>query len=221
MSDYQHRLVSGEPIDLPVGKVVCVGRNYLDHIRELNNDIPEAPLLFIKPETAVVAVDQPIVIPADRGEVHHELEIALLIGQRLTRADSEQAMAAVTAVGLGLDLTLRDVQSALKKKGQPWEIAKAFDGACPLTSFVPVAEFADLQKLQFSLHKNGRLQQDGLAAMMMHKIADLLAVMSQSFTLMPGDVVLTGTPAGVSALTSGDQLQLSLEERYQWSVSVA
>jgi 2-keto-4-pentenoate hydratase/2-oxohepta-3-ene-1,7-dioic acid hydratase in catechol pathway len=219
MSDYQHSL-GGDAIDLPVGKVVCVGRNYLDHIRELNNDIPEAPLLFIKPSTAVVAIDRPISIPLDRGEVHHELEIALLIGQRLSQAGAEEALQSITGVGLGLDLTLRDVQSALKKQGQPWEVAKAFDGSCPLTPFVPVAEFANLQKMQFSLHKNSRLQQDGLAAMMIHKIADLLSVMSQSFTLLPGDVVLTGTPAGVSALSSGDQLELSLDGRYQWSISV-
>ena len=221
MSDYQHRWQEGGVIALPVGKVVCVGRNYLDHIRELNNEIPEAPLLFMKPSTAVVGVDHAIEIPHGGGEVHHELELALLIGSKLTRATPTAALAAVEAVGLALDLTLRDLQSSLKAKGQPWEVAKSFDGSCPLTPFVAVTELADLQAVSFSLSKNDVLQQQGDSGLMMHKIADLLAVMSASFTLLPGDVVLTGTPAGVSALHAGDRLQLILADRYRWSVAVA
>ncbi len=221
MSGYRHRENLGSDIDLPVGKVVCVGRNYLDHIRELNNEVPKAPLLFIKPSMALVNLDQAITLPEHQGEVHHELEISLLINRRLTKASAETCLGAIAGVGLGLDLTLRDVQSVLKEKGQPWEVAKGFDGACPLSPFVDVSAFADLQDIDFSLSKNKQLQQQGNSRFMIHSIADLLSAMSHCFTLLPGDVVLTGTPAGVSALHSGDVLQLSLQDRYQWSVVVA
>ncbi|ROR98863.1 2-keto-4-pentenoate hydratase/2-oxohepta-3-ene-1,7-dioic acid hydratase in catechol pathway [Sinobacterium caligoides] len=221
MSSYRHCWVEGAAIDYPVGKVVCVGRNYLDHIRELNNAVPETPLLFIKPSTAVVGIEADIQLPRGQGAVHHELELALLIGTTLTAATAEEAQAAIDGVGLALDLTLRDVQSSLKARGQPWEVAKAFDASCPLTPFVPVTEFADLQAIEFALDKNEQPQQRGDSRLMLHQIAELLAEMSQSFTLLPGDVVLTGTPAGVSALSPGDRLQLSLAQNYRWSVNVA
>jgi 2-keto-4-pentenoate hydratase/2-oxohepta-3-ene-1,7-dioic acid hydratase in catechol pathway len=128
---YQHRYLDGSPLTLPVGKVVCIGRNYLDHIRELNNVLPETPILFMKPATALVSLDEPIRLPAGRGECHHEVELAVLVGRELRNADAETARAAVAGYGIALDLTLRDLQNQLKKNGHPWETAKAFDGACP------------------------------------------------------------------------------------------
>lgn len=195
------------------GKVVCVGRNYAEHAAELGNEVPKEPLFFIKPATAMVPFAPNIQIPTQWGSCHHELEIALLITQPLTRCqDASAALAAIGGIGLGLDLTLRDVQSQLKAQGHPWERAKAFDGSCPLTPFVPVADVApNWEALGLTLHNNGELRQQGTSAQMLFPIAELLNAMSQLFSLMPGDVVMTGTPAGVGSLQVGDQLEATLQ----------
>lgn len=208
---YQHRFSDERPCELPNGKIVCVGRNYAEHARELNNPIPKQPLLFIKPSTALAALDQPLAIPRDRGECHHELELALLIGQPLSEARAEETLAAIAGYGLALDLTLRELQSQLKEKGQPWERAKAFDGACPVSAFVPAAAIGDWKALRLQLQRNGALQQDGQCRDMLFPIEALLADISQSFTLLPGDIVLTGTPAGVGPLNPGDRLRCELD----------
>ncbi|MFA7555522.1 MAG: fumarylacetoacetate hydrolase family protein [Spongiibacteraceae bacterium] len=210
---YRHHLIGAISSDAlsnsPLGKIVCVGRNYADHAKELNNPIPKQPLLFIKPATAAVAMDQPITIPKGLGACHHELEMAILIGGVLTHASAEQAQAAIAGIGLALDLTLRDVQDDLKRQGQPWERAKAFDGACPLSPFVS-AKGIDLQQLSLQLYRNDQLQQSGNTADMLFPVVDLLVEISQSFSLLPGDVVLTGTPAGVGPLLVGDKLSAGL-----------
>ena len=202
--------LDGQPFPHWVGKCVCVGRNYAAHAQELNNPIPSAPLLFHKPADAVVALAPSFSIPAERGEVHHELEIAVLIGEKLSAATLEQAQQGIVGVGLALDLTLRDVQSQLKNQGQPWEMAKAFDGACPVSEFVR-ADNLDWHNLSLTLKRNGQLQQQGNSADMLFAIVPLVAYISQYFTLNPGDLVLTGTPAGVGPLQVGDQLELQLE----------
>ena len=208
---YQHTTLTGEHIDLPIGKVVCVGRNYLDHIQELNNEVPAEPLLFMKPATALCEISKPLVIPADRGECHNELEVALLIAQPLRDCSSEQTAAdALYGVGLALDLTLRDVQQKLKDKGQPWERAKAFDGACPVSCFTPLGDSAELGNLDFSLTINGEVRQQGNTKLMMRDALSLLCAISQVFTLQPGDIVLTGTPKGVGPLHPGDSLHLKM-----------
>ncbi|MDC8830591.1 fumarylacetoacetate hydrolase family protein [Alteromonas gilva] len=207
---YQHRKPDGETMALPVGKVVCVGRNYLDHIQELNNDVPEEPLLFMKPATALCDVREPLAIPAGLGECHNELEVAVLISKRLTRADATQAASAIGGVGLALDLTLRDVQQRLKDKGQPWERAKAFDNACPVSPMIALDDIARLADLSFTLHINGELRQQGNTRMMMRDTLSLLCAISEVFTLEPGDIVLTGTPKGVGPLHSGDTLTLTM-----------
>ena len=194
----------------PLGKIVCVGRNYAEHAAELNNPLPDQPLLFIKPATSAVDLQQAIQLPSDQGDVHYETEIALLIGQTLTKAEPKQAMAAVVGVGLALDLTLRDLQTELKRLGHPWERAKAWDGACPLSEFIAAEEVKDWQELELSLKINGIEKQRGKAKQMITPIAELLSHISQTFTLLPGDIVITGTPAGVGKLTAGDQLQLEL-----------
>lgn len=221
--EYQHRLQTVDGaltvLPLPPGKVVCVGRNYAAHARELNNAVPAEPLLFIKPATALVALEVPFAIPERQGACHVETEMALLIGARLTRADEAQALAAIAGVGIGFDLTLREVQDSLKQQGYPWEKAKAFDGSCPLSAFVsPEGWVWDQVSLQ--LRRNGVLQQDGNSADMITPVARLLAYISQTFTLMPGDVVLTGTPAGVGPLESGDRLEVNLGGRLSLSTSV-
>ncbi len=206
--NYKHHWLTGEPVNLPVGKAVCVGRNYAAHISELNNPSPDEPVLFIKPATAMHDMMQPIPLPRGRGTVHHEVEVCLLIGQRLTCADADQARQAVIAVGLGLDLTLRDVQSWQKERGLPWEVAKAFDGSCPISGFVPIRQIGRLNNLAFSLSVNGQQRQQGNTAQMLTKIPELLSFTSQHFSLLPGDIVMTGTPAGVGPVSPGDQLEL-------------
>lgn len=206
---YQHRGPNGRALELPLGKVVCVGRNYADHAKELNNPVPTEPILFIKPNTALVPMAPEFSIPRHRGSCHVETEMALLIGDRISHANASQVVQSIAGVGVGFDLTLRDLQNTLKDKGLPWEKAKAFDGSCPLSEFVDPTEF-DWGNVSLELHRNGELQQRGNSANMMTPVADLLAHISQYFTLLPGDVVMTGTPAGVGPLNVGDELQAEL-----------
>ena len=217
---YQHRYLDGSPLDLPAGKAVCIGRNYLEHIRELNNAVPETPILFIKPSTALAALDEPICLPAGRGECHHEVELAVLVGRELRNADTETARRAVAGYGVALDLTLRELQNELKKKGHPWETAKAFDGACPLSPFLKPEALPDPQATGLALRVNGAFRQRGNTRQMMVGIFELMAHISTHFTLRPGDVVLTGTPAGVGPLQAGDVLALSLAG-YDFAARVA
>ncbi|WP_111495648.1 fumarylacetoacetate hydrolase family protein [Marinobacter bohaiensis] len=212
MHAYQHLWHTGNPIELPLGKIVCVGRNYAAHARELNNPIPDTPLLFIKPATAATAMEQSIQLPQGRGEVHFETELAVLIGNPLTNATEADVREAILGYGLALDLTLRDVQSQLKAKGQPWERAKAFDGACPLSPFVPAEALDHGDPIAFSLDIDDHRQQTGSTRDMLFPLVPLIAHMSEHFTLMPGDVVLTGTPEGVGPLYPGQKLSLALNE---------
>lgn len=207
---YQHYRADGSAIDLPVGKVVCVGRNYVEHAKELNNPVPSEPLLFMKPATALVPMAEPIAVPRERGAVHFETELAILIGESLHQADEQAAQHAIAGVGLALDLTLREVQDRLKQKGHPWEISKAFDGACPLSAFLTPASVLDLQNVQVRLSVNDQVRQDGNSAQMITPVLKLLSYISQWFTLEPGDVVLTGTPAGVGPLQPGDALRVEI-----------
>ena len=216
--NYQH-ILNALPLDLPVGKVVCVGRNYAEHARELNNPVPDEPLLFIKPSTAIQTMQTPIKLTPQRGGLHYEAEIAVLINQTLTHASEAEALAAISGVGLALDLTLRDLQSKLKDKGLPWEKAKAFDGSCCLSPFVP-ADTVDLTQLSLKLWINGELRQDGHTDQMLRSVAALVSHISEWFTLQPGDVVLTGTPAGVGELYAGDQLKLQLSDLIEASAEV-
>lgn len=218
---YQHRYSDGTSIPLPMGKVVCVGRNYAEHARELNNPIPSEPLLFIKPSTSVVPLADGFRLPVGRGAVHYETEIAMLIGSPLSGIVSPaDAAAAIAGVGLALDLTLRELQDQLKGKGHPWERAKAFDGACPLSPFAPLEQAPALTDLPLQLHINGELRQHGNSAEMITPIIALLQHIAGVFTLLPGDVVITGTPAGVGVLQPGDQLQLGIPGLMQHSTHI-
>ncbi|MEX2473631.1 fumarylacetoacetate hydrolase family protein [Marinobacter sp.] len=211
MQNYQHHWKDGTPVHLPLGKIVCIGRNYAEHARELNNPVPDEPLLFIKPSTAAVYATRPLDFPRDCGSVHFETELAVLIGRPLTNASATEAESAILGYGLALDLTLRDVQGRLKEKGQPWERAKAFDGSCPLSPFVPV-DHVRKDHLTFTLDIDGQRQQTGDTREMLNPIVPLIAHMSSQFSLLPGDVVLTGTPKGVGPLVAGQVLSLELED---------
>ena len=220
MIQYRHEDILAQKIDLPVGKIVCVGRNYLDHIQELNNPIPEQALLFIKPSTALTRLSSPVYIPKTHGRCDNEVEIAVLIKHSLNNVMPEQAQNAIWGMGLALDLTLRDVQSKLKSQGHPWERAKAFDGSCPISGFVAQQELNPANPLLFNLKVNQQLRQQGSSDEMMRDIVSLLVEISQNFTLLPGDIVLTGTPKGVAALHSGDKLTVNLDGHFSITTEV-
>ncbi len=216
---YQHQFIDGTVIDLPVGKAVCVGRNYAAHAKELGNAVPDAPILFLKPSTAMVPLSPSFSIPSDRGSCHHETEIAVLIGKTISKVGIADVPAAIAGFGLALDLTLRDLQNELKKQGYPWEVAKAFDGACPLSPFIKAEQFGDVYATEFSLTVNGEQRQHGFTKDMITPVHELIAYISQIFTLEAGDIVLTGTPEGVAPLKLGDKLVLSvMKQSFQTEV---
>ncbi|AEX52017.1 fumarylacetoacetate hydrolase family protein [Rahnella aquatilis] len=207
---YQHRDWHGALLDFPVNKVVCVGSNYADHIKEMGGQKAAEPVLFIKPETALCDFRQPIALPKDLGSVHHEVELAVLIGTPLKQATEDRVANAIAGYGLALDLTLRDLQSAFKQAGQPWEKAKGFDGSCPMSGFIPVSEFGDAQQAELRLEINGEVRQSGNTRDMLTPLLPLIAYMSRFFTLRAGDIILTGTPHGVGPLNAGDEIVATL-----------
>lgn len=217
---FQHQTTRKESINLPLGKIVCVGRNYAAHAKELGNEVPETPILFIKPATSAVPLETPFTIPQDQGSVHHEVEIALLINKECKNVSAENAWACVSHVGVALDLTLRDLQNQLKEKSHPWEVAKAFDGACPLSNWVPVENIRDKKCIQIRLERNSEMKQDGYSDQMITSIPNLISYISQHFTLLPGDVILTGTPAGVGPMISGDIIKTTLDANYEFASKV-
>lgn len=211
MHKYQHLQHDGNFIDLPVGKAVCIGQNYQDHIAEMNSITAPEALFFIKPSTAICAMTPYISIPHNQGAVHNEIEVAVLIKSELKNANLHQVAAAIWGYSLALDLTLRDRQAALKQQGRPWELAKGFDNACPVAGFIASNKISQPQQLKFALKVNGQVRQSGDARHMIRSITTVISEMSQHFTLLPGDIVLTGTPAGVGPLHSGDQLEVQFD----------
>lgn len=208
---YTTRLI-GTPRTYRVGKVVCLGRNYSEHIAELGNSVPDRPVIFIKPATSIIGAGEEIVIPDYSQDCHHEVELALLIGKWGKSIPAAEAMNHIAGFGVAIDLTLRDVQSDLKKKGLPWEVAKGFDSACPLSDFVAAHQVADPHQLGLRLWVNGELRQDGNTAQMIHRIPSILQEISRIFTLEEGDVILTGTPSGVGPVVSGDRIKAEIEQ---------
>ncbi len=191
-------------------KIICVGRNYIDHAKELNNPVPKEPLLFIKPWSTITPLSGEVHIPSNKGEVHHELEIALVVDRTLTNASKSEARESICGIGLALDLTLRDVQTTLKEKGQPWEKAKSFDNACPVECIEINHKDIDFDKLTLQLNINGSLRQLGHSIDVVFDSISLIQYISTWFTLNPGDIVLTGTPAGVGKIENADEIESTL-----------
>lgn len=189
------------------GRIFCVGRNYADHIRELGHADDGDCLIFMKPASAIVEAGDTIELPRGQGAVHHEAEMTVLLTGGGRDIPEDQALETVAGIGLGLDLTLRDLQTRLKQRGAPWERAKAFDGAAPLGDWQPYLD-QDLQTLRFELQVNGETRQRGDTAYMLFPVARLIHLLSQSWSLEPGDVLYTGTPAGVGPLHPGDEVLL-------------
>ena len=216
---YQHRFLDGSTCDLPAGKVVCVGLNYAAHIKEMASQKSAEPMLFIKPASALTRLAEPLLIPQDLGSVHFETEMAILIGQELSQCSEKEVLPAIAGIGIALDLTLRDLQKQLREAGHPWEKAKGWDGACPISAFLKPDKITDLQNVRLILQKNGDLQQDGNTSQMLTPVVPLITHMSRFFTLQPGDVVLTGTPEGVGPLQPGDNITVNLHGLLETSIT--
>ena len=212
---------TNERLRAAIGKVVCVGRNYAAHAQELGNEVPTAPILFMKPASSVVSIRQGVVRPnpALYGETHYEAELCVQLAADLSAATIEEAKQAIGGVTLGLDLTLRELQTELKEKGHPWERAKCFDGACVLGDWLDPQVFDDFKNVHYQLTINDTLKQDGDSALMLFPVYELLANISHAFSLQAGDVIMTGTPSGVGALQVGDQLSLKLGA-HEWQAEV-
>lgn len=212
--------IQGRAEPVAVGKIVCIGRNYVAHIEELNNEHPGAPMFFIKPTTALAPLEAPIRIPGYSQSARHELELAVVLGKDLKDATEAEVLPAIDGYAVSLDVTLVDVQERCKKKGHPWEVAKGFDGSCPISDFVPASQVPDPQNLMMRMWVNGETRHDDSTALMIWKITTLVADASRYFTLEAGDIVLTGTPAGVGSLEEGDKLDMEIEHvgRYQSTV---
>ena len=195
---------------LTINNIFCIGRNYVAHVEELGNTIGTSPVVFLKPTSAVIFEGERIRLPAMSSDVHYEAELVVAIGGEGKNVSRDDALGYVAGYGLGLDLTMRDVQTELKSKGLPWTIAKGFDTSAPLSEFLPSREITDPQDMTFTLRVNGELRQTGKTGHMIFTVADLVSYLSSIFTLHPGDLVFTGTPRGVGRLVSGDTLALEL-----------
>ncbi len=193
-------------------KILAVGRNYLEHIKELGNQTPDEPVIFLKPETAVLRNNEPFYYPDFSKDIHHELEIVLKISKPGKNIEEKFAHKYYEEIGLGIDFTARDLQSKLKAKGLPWDLAKGFNDSAPISEFLSKENY-DLQNLNFELEVNGELRQAGNTSMMIYSFDSLVSFVSRYFTLKTGDLIFTGTPEGVGPVQPGDRLKGSLEGR--------
>ena len=201
-------------------KILCIGRNYAAHAKELKNEVPEAPVIFMKPESSILPPGHPFVYPEFSKDIHYECEIVLKISRVGKYISEENALSYIEGIGLGIDFTARDLQAQLKSKGLPWEISKGFNGSAVLSDFLPVSSFSDLQNLHFELKVNGEIRQKGHSADMLFSIPQMIAYTSQFFTLKTGDYFFTGTPEGVGPIAIGDKLEGFLEGRPMFSIRI-
>jgi 2-keto-4-pentenoate hydratase/2-oxohepta-3-ene-1,7-dioic acid hydratase in catechol pathway len=193
-------------------KIICIGRNYVEHIKELNNLMPEKPVVFLKPETALLRGNQPFHYPDISKDIHYETEIVLRIGTPGRSINQSAAINHIDAIGVGLDLTARDLQQYAKQKGLPWEVAKAFDHSAPISDdFIAINQFSDLKNIQFHLEVNGLKKQDGNTGLMIFPFEQIISYTSDFFSLEKGDLIFTGTPKGVGPIHKGDLLEIFLE----------
>lgn len=195
---------------LEINTIFCIGRNYVEHIKELNNEQPDEPITFLKPITSILFNGGTIRLPEQSSDVHHEVELVVAISKKGRNIPKERALDYVAGYGVGIDVTARDLQSKAKKAGHPWALAKGFDTFAPISSFVDANSGKDPQNLELKLEVNNTTRQQGNTNLMIFPIKDLISYLSNVFTLHPGDLIFTGTPAGVSPLQKGDQIKATL-----------
>ncbi|RAK24874.1 2-keto-4-pentenoate hydratase/2-oxohepta-3-ene-1,7-dioic acid hydratase in catechol pathway [Flavobacterium aquaticum] len=201
-------------------KIICIGRNYADHISELNNERPTEPVIFLKPDSSILPNKNPFVIPAFSNDIHHEVEILVKICKVGKHIDVKFAHKYYEEIGLGIDFTARDVQSKLKEKGLPWEKAKSFDHSAVIGNFTSKKNYTSLENINFELKSNGTTVQEGNTSLMLWKIDELIAYVSQYFTLKIGDIIFTGTPKGVAKVTEGDVLEGFIEGKSMFKIQI-
>ena len=192
-------------------KIIAIGRNYAEHAKELNNPIPDEPVIFMKPDSAVILKDNPFYYPDFSNDIHYEVEIVVKISQIGKNISKQFAYKYYEEIGIGIDFTARDIQSKCKAKGLPWELAKGFDGSAPIGKFQSKNNFDNLRNINFHLDLNGKTVQQGNTSMMLHSIDEIIAYTSSYFTLKKGDLIFTGTPAGVGPVKIGDVLTAFIE----------
>jgi acylpyruvate hydrolase len=194
-------------------KILAIGRNYADHIAELKNEVPDEPVIFFKPDTAILRNNEPFYYPEYSNDIHHEVELILRISREGKNIEKKFAHKYYDAIGLGIDFTARDLQSKAKAKGLPWTLAKGFNGSAPVSEFISLDQFPDLKNISFGLDVNGDTKQKGNSEMMMNDFDDIIAYISRFITLKKGDIIFTGTPEGVGPIKIGDRLEGYVEDR--------
>ena len=201
-------------------KIICVGRNYTDHIKELENNKPKEPVLFLKPDSSIILNNKPFFIPDFSQNIHYELELIIKISRLGKHIQEKFSHKYYDFIGLGIDFTARDLQTDLKSKGLPWEKSKAFDGSCFTSKWINKSEFNDINNLNFNLDKNGKTVQKTNSKLMLWKIDELISYISTFFTLKIGDVIFTGTPAGVGKVSIGDNLEGFIEDNKIFNLNI-
>ncbi|WP_282043097.1 fumarylacetoacetate hydrolase family protein [Winogradskyella flava] len=201
-------------------KLICIGRNYTEHIKELENERPTDPVVFLKPDTSILLKKQPFFIPDFSDDIHHEVEVLVKIKKVGKYIDKKFAHKYYDDIGLGIDFTARDLQAQLKAKGLPWEKAKAFDGAAVIGKWLPKSKFQDINNINFHLEKNNEIVQSGNTTLMLWKVDEIIEYVSKYFTLKIGDIIFTGTPAGVGKVVANDQLKGYLENEEMFSIKI-
>ena len=201
-------------------RIFCIGRNYADHAKEMSNALPAEPVIFMKPATSLVQVGEPLKLPKGQGSVHHEMELVVAIGKPGAGIPVEAALGYVSGLTLGIDLTLRDVQARLKQAGAPWELSKSFDGSAAIGKIIAWPVQSELQNIDMRCTVNGMLRQQGSTRDMLSPVAKIIAFLSQHWQLLPGDLIYTGTPAGVGPLVAGDRIEIESPQigRFIWDV---
>ena len=201
-------------------KIICIGRNYIDHAKELNNPVPKVPVFFMKPDTALIQKHNPFFYPEFSKDIHYETELVIKISKNGRHIEERFAHKYYDEIGIGLDLTARDLQSECKKKGLPWEIAKAFDNSAPVGSFKKISEFEDLNNINFSLKVNGEQRQAGNSSDMIFNFNHIISYLSQFITLKLGDLIFTGTPVGVGPIKIDDHFEAFIENEKMLDLKV-
>ena len=201
-------------------KIICIGRNYVDHIKELNSEKPSDPVIFLKPDTSILLKKQPFFIPDFSNDLHYEVELLVKINKLGKHIDVKFAHKYYDEISVGIDFTARDLQNRLKNKGLPWEKAKAFDGSAVIGKWVNKSDYQDVENLNFELRKNDQTVQRGLTKLMLYSVDELIAYVSKYFTLKIGDIIFTGTPAGVGPVAINDQLKGYLEGNEMFHIKI-
>jgi 2-keto-4-pentenoate hydratase/2-oxohepta-3-ene-1,7-dioic acid hydratase in catechol pathway len=201
-------------------KIIAIGRNYADHIKELNNERPDEPVIFTKPETALLLNNAPFYYPDFSKNIHYEVEILLRISKNGKYIDPKFATNYFDAIGIGIDFTARDLQDKAREKGLPWALAKGFNGSAPISKFIDKTKFKDIKNLNFSLKMDGKIRQEGNTAMMLFPFEDIISYISKFIMLKKGDIIFTGTPKGVGAIAIGNKLEAYIEDEKLLEVEV-